>query len=502
MSIKINAVVAFIAFVRFLEGFSMIIKNMKVHLTYLLLVVFFFQTSAYAVAIDWSGHYRFDFISVDKSELTTGSHKSYLLNNLILMPHIIPSDGFEVVSKIHLTNDPASPYNNSSQAGLIWGGSVNPAAGPVSYTDNSNALSGSRPKTQLAISQLYLKVEQEWGSLVVGRAPVHFGLGITHNAGNDPFSHWYDTRDLLAYKIHIGNLFIMPSVSKQYAGDFSLGNEITNQTLHFEYKNHDTGDWLGLFYETSKGSASANDIPLAPIGGTAVDKALNMNSYNIILGKDFTHFNFRVEGGFQSGSTGIVNATGRNILLNSYAVVSEFNLFSNESKNTWNIKAGTVSGDNPDTEDFEGFLVDRNYDVAFLLFNHSLGQNVDVFKTSLGHDPTIAIKNSLDDEYMSNVLFIAPQWTRQLADRWKMKNTLIFARLNNAKMNIGSGIETISSDVGIEWDLGFHYKANDNMEWKFDLGLLKPGAAFKKGSLDHKISDTVFGFGTSAAITF
>jgi len=475
------------------------IRKLKVHITLLLVLPFLFQSYAFSVAVDWSGHYRFDFVDVDKAELKTGSHKSYLLNNLVLMPHIIPSDGFEVISKIHLADDPSSPYQNSSQAGLVWGGSV---TGPATHSDNSNALSGSRPKTQLSISQLYLKIDQEWGSLVIGRAPVQFGLGITHNAGNDPFSHWYDTRDILAYKMNIGNLFIMPSVSKQYANDFSLGNEITNQTLHFEYKNHDTGDWLGLFYETSKGSSTANDIPLLPIGGSAVDKAFSINSYNIILGKDFTEFNFRVEGGFQSGSTGIINSSGRNILMNSYAVISEFNIFSSESKNTWNIKGGTVSGDNPSTEDFEGYFVDRNYDVAFLLFNHTLGQNADIFKTALGHNPTITVKNSLDDEYISNVLFIAPQWTRQLADRWKMKNTFAIARLNNAQMKIGSSIETISSDVGFEWDLGFNYKANDNMEWKFDMGLLKPGDSFKMGSSALKNSEFIFGLGTSAAITF
>lgn len=478
------------------------IKKIKVQLALFLLFPFLFQASAHSVALDWNGHYRFDFMDVDKSELKSGSHKSYLLNNLVLMPHIIPSDGFEVISKIHLAEDSNSPYQNSSQAGILWGGSVSPTTGGSTHSDNSNALSGSRPKTQLAVSQLYLKVDQEWGSLVVGRAPVQFGLGITHNAGNDPFSHWYDTRDILAYKMHIGNLFIMPSVSKQYANDFAQGNEITNQTLHFEYKNHDTGDWLGLFYETSKGSSSANDIPVTPIGGSAVDKAFSINSYNIILGKDFTDFNFRVEGGFQSGSTGIVTSSGRNILMNSYAVISEFNIFSSESKNIWNIKAGTVSGDNPDTEDFEGFFVDRNYDVALLLFNHALGQNVDIFKTALARDPAISIKNSLDDEIMSNVLFLAPQWVRKLGERWKMRNTLTVAKLNNAQLKVGAITETISSDVGIEWDLGFNYKANENMEWKFDLGVLRPGNSFKKGTADLKTTDVVLGIGTSAAITF
>lgn len=462
------------------------------------------RSTAEAVILDWKGLYRVEYVDVDKAEMTSGSHKGYLLNNLVLMPSLLPSDGIEVVSRIHLTENDDPRYVDS-QMGFLWGNSVNP--GTSTYTDNSNAFSQHRAKTGLAISQLYLKVDQEWGSLVVGRAPIHFGLGITHNAGTNPFDHWYDTRDVIAYKMHVGNLFIMPSLSKQYANDFLAGNEITNQTIHFEYKNPESGDWLGLFYETSKGNRTINDVPTAPLNAAGgITDAFSFNSYNIVLGKDFSFFDFRIEGGFQSGTTGARDANDRDIRLGGYAVVGEFNVAAAESKNRWKVKAGSVSGDNPETEDFEGYLIDRNYDVALLLFNHALGQNADIFKTAIGHDYDASknrtIRNSADDEYISNVLFVAPQWTRQLADRWNMRNTLAFARLNNTRMKIGSSIEDISSAVGFEWDLGFSYKANDNVEWRFDSGLLFPGEAFKMGSAGLKTSKTVFGLSTAAAITF
>lgn len=462
--------------------------------------VLMFQQSAMGMMLDWKGQYRIEYVEVDKSEMTSGSRKGYLLNNLVLMPHILPSDGVEIVGRIHLTENSDPRYTNS-QMGSVWGNSA--AAGNYEYIDNSNALAQFRPKTPLAVSQMYLKLDQEWGSLVVGRAPVQFGLGITHNAGNDPFSHWYDTRDILAYKMHIGNLFIMPSISKQLADDFQLGNEITNQTIHLEYKNPDTGDWLGLFYETTRANPNANDIPLARLNGANLSGSMSLNSYNIILGKDFSQFNFRVEGGFQSGSTGAVTATAKDIKVSSYAVVSEFNIFPTDSKNTWTVKAGSVSGDNPDTEDFEGYLLDRNYDLAFVLFNHAVGSSTDIFKTKLGHaDPSsYTLRNSADDEFVSNVLFVAPQWTRQLADRWNMRNTLVAARLNNTRMTVGNSVEDISSDVGFEWDLGFSFKASDNMEWRFNSGLLVPGKAFKMGSADLKTS-TILGLNTAAAITF
>ena len=462
--------------------------------------------TANAMLLDWNGQYRFEYVEVDKTELQSGSRKGYLLNNLVLMPHIIPSDGFEVISKIHLTENSDLRYSQS-QMGMIWGNSANPCPNGTScstYFDNSNSFADQRPKTALAVSQLYLKVNHEWGTLLVGRAPMQFGLGITHNSGADPFSHWYDTRDLLAYKIFFENTFIMPAISKQYAGDFQLGNEITNQSLQVEYKNHDTGDWLGVFYETSKGNSIANDTPVNQgLAGVSVQGPLNINSYNVVFGKDFTQFNFRIEGGFHSGSTGTTDLNGRDVRLNSYAVISEINVHPESSNNRWNIKFGSVSGDNPDTEDFEGYLVDRNYDVALLLFNHSLGQNTDIFKTKIGHNPAFTNpRNSLDDEYMSNVIFFAPRWINKLNDRWEMQNTLLMARLNNSRTMVGTTVESISSDVGFEWDLGFNYKANDNMEWRFNSGLLLPGKAFELGSANISNTNSVFGFSTSAAITF
>ena len=481
---------------------------LKRGLFFITVVMFIFQQTANAVILDWSGNYRIEYVDIDKTTMAGGSRKSYLLNNLVLSPRIIPSDGIEVISRIHLTENSDPRYRNS-QLGWNWGGSVRNPSNSSSYMDDSNSLAQFRPKTDLSVSQLYLKLNQEWGALVVGRAPVHFGLGITHNAGNDPFAHWYDTRDVVAYKMHIGNLFLMPSVSTQFANDFQAGNEIVNQTLHLEYKNPDTGDWLGVFYETSRGNSSVNDVPVDAANDNAlraksVTSPLNLSSYNVILGKDFSAFNFRVEGGFQSGSSGAVNRDGKEIRMSGFAVVAEVNLHPGDSKNQWNLKTGTVSGDNPDTEDFEGYLLDRNYDLTFLLFNHALGQSSEIFKTKLGHPPSspnYSVRDSADDEFASNVLFVAPQWTRQLADRWIMRNTLAFARLNNTRLKVGTTVEDISADVDFEWDLGFSYKANDNVEWRLTSGLLIPGKAFKMGTADLKTS-SVFGLTTAAAITF
>lgn len=462
-------------------------------------LVLMIHPRAHAVAIDWSGQYRVELVDIDHTEMKDGSHKSYLLNNLILQPHVYGSDGFEVVSRLHLTDD----GTNQSQLGMRWGTphSTTDATGAGANSWNqSDSVSQNRPKTGLYLSQIYLKADQEWGQLIFGRAPMHFGLGINHNSGQDGFAHWYDTRDTLAYSIHWDNVVMTPSISKNFVDDFALGRETTVKSFRLEYKNPDNGDWLGLLYENTVGPKSANDIPL----GDTLSGGLDIKSYDLILGKSFGSFAFKVEGAVMDGASGKRDSnTNSDIKISNVAIVSELEFNKDTDPNQWKLKLGSVSGDNPSTANYEGFLLDRNYEVALLLFNHPLGDNADIFKTALGRESAgTPNANVADEEFISNVLFIAPQWRHQLAERWNMRNTLIYAGLSNNSVDIGGGnIEEIDSHVGLEWDLGFSYKANSNLEWKVDSGVVFPGKAFALGSA-NKSTSTVFGIVTAAAITF
>jgi hypothetical protein len=444
--------------------------------------------------LDWKGTHRVEFIEVDKPTLEAGARKSYLLNHLTLSPHIIAADGVNIVASFEILNN-KNGYKNS-KLGEVWGPGIGTTT-PSSRTD-SNTLSNQQPTSDLQVSELYMSINQEFGSLLLGRAPVHFGLGITHNAGMGPYDHWIETRDIVGYKFYVGNLFIMPSISKVKDGELRQGDDITDQTLHFEYSNPDTGNLLGLFYETRKSTIGSNDTPLAPLGASSKTTHFNTTSYNIIFGKTFESFDFKVEGAFKSGSTGLANSSGAEVHLNGFAVVSEFNLNRDEST-VWNIKFGTASGDNPSTESFEGYMLNRNYDIAMLMFNHPMGK-LDIFKTKLDRG-TSSAGTSADDESISNALFIAPSLKKKLSDKWVFSNTIAWAQLNNSNVNTGSSIEDVKSDIGFEWDLAFSYKPHNNIEWKNGVGFFFPGASFKGASLGLKNSN-VIGMTSAAAISF
>ncbi len=455
---------------------------------------------AQAYNIDWKGSYRAEFVEIDKPTLTSGSRKSFLLNHLTLSPKIIASDGVNIVSSFEVFNNANFA---ASKVGTVWGSGVNTTPGTAgTNSQNSNTISNQQPVGDIQISQLYLNVNEEYGSLILGRAPVHFGLGVTHNSGTSPFAHWYETRDTVGYKFLIGNLFIMPSISKVYHSDFTQGEDITDETIHFEYNNLETGNLLGLFYETRKSNFGSNDTPTATttLNGTK-EAPFSRTSYNIIFGKTYEDFDFKLEGAFQSGSTGL-RLAGEDVRLNGFALITEFN-FKNGTDSSWNIKVGNVSGDNPNTANYEGYITNRNYDVAFLMFNYPMGQ-VDVLKSGLGRDTTKAQSKTIDEDGISNALFFAPTYSKKLNTNWTMLNTIAWAKLNNADIRptVSSPVETINSQLGYEWDLTFVYKPHENIEWKNVAAFMFPGDAYKAGTMNLKKSSTVIGLQSTAAISF
>ena len=145
------------------------------------LSLFIATSNALALSIDWSGGYRLEYTEIDRPSLADNKErKAYALNFLYLQPKILASDGINIISRFDIFSNTRPAYKNS-QLGSTFGTGLSPANG-------SNITSQNQDANLLQVSQLYLNVNHEYGSLVAGRAPIEFGLGITHNVGLDPYS--------------------------------------------------------------------------------------------------------------------------------------------------------------------------------------------------------------------------------------------------------------------------------------------------------------------------
>lgn len=457
-------------------------------------LVFSFAGAASAMSVDWSGTYRAEWIQVNKPNLGEPSQtKSYGLNYLSLSPKIVASDGINISGKFDILGSSDPAYANS-QTGMLWGESTSTA--PV---DGHNTLGNTKEFSSVRVSQLYMTLEQEYGSLLIGRAPFEFGLGMLYNAGNGAFDHWLTTSDFVAYKFIVGNLSFTPMIGRTHVPDLATNatrGMTTDTIFNLQYESKDSGSLFGIMMARRRGAGRANDIDPATVGGTGSAGGYTMETTGAVLERTWEKFEFKMEAQFLKGHLGYDDAGGSAELEhNAYGIAVEMNLPRPSSKWEGGLRLGMASGDNPDTESQEGFFFHRNYDVAMLMFNHRMGVDdllgTNDFVKDAGHN----LANSLDDETVSNVAYLAPELRYAWSPKMVIKNSLVYAQLMAT-----SGAADATKDLGFEWDLTVEYKPRENVRWENRLGVLFPGSGFKNGT--DRDNAMTYGIETRAAITF
>lgn len=463
-----------------------------------------FSSQVSASNVNWSGLYRIEGYSIKNSEFNSnGRQKDYGLSHLILKPKVVAADGLTIYSQFHIFNS-GGTYANS-QVGQIFGNGVS-AGGSGQTFPGSNSGAQNQKEEDLKVSQLYLSLVQEYGQLLAGRVPIHFGLGMYHNGGFGMFDHWYDNRDMVGYKVIMGNLWFLPMMGKVKEGTINRSDDVTDFMFQFQYDNPESEIEMGLFWQIRKSGDQGSDGPLTDINGTnywgagASASQIDSENINIYAKKDTDTWMLGVEAGFQKGEIGVVNSGGGKVNQSGFGLALEAAYRPEEGKSEFGLMAGVASGDDRSTnDDFEGYLFDRNYNIGFLMMNHTLGQ-ADFFNTSMnGGGPNGSSENAgVDVETVSNVIYLSPRLKYKWSDRWTSRLTLVTGWLQentNAYLNTQT-----STDLGYEIDFSFDFTPQKGVTWINEIGLLMPGDAFKgDGSLD-----ATFGYGmtSKAAISF
>lgn len=458
--------------------------------------------SAGAVDLDWTGIYRIEGYHLVNSELSSGDREQgYGLHHLVLKPKIIAGDGLTIYGRFDLFNSDAGTLASNSQAGQFFGSGL--GDGSPSNVNDSNVLSQRQKAQSLEVTQLYLTFVQEHGALIAGRAPVHFGLGMTYNSGNGLFDHWYDTRDLIGYKIMMGNFYLLPMLAKINEGTVSRSDDVTEYLIQLQYENPETDLEMGIFHQVRTSNESGSDAPLGTspgenLGGAAAGRdKVDLQNTSLYAVRDRENMRAGVEVTFQGGRSGIRAADGERTSVSAFGIAGEFE-YRPDSKNfKYGLKAGIASGDDPSTDSkYEGFVFNKNYDVAILLFNHPLGKR-DFLRTTLsgsgaGADPI----EGIDTEAISNVVYFAPYLEYKIDEKWELVSSVVTGYLNrDPLLNV-----EVASDLGYELDFKLNYALKKGVVWQTGLGLLMPGQAFEgDGTLDSKFS---YGMSTKAAISF
>lgn len=463
-----------------------------------------FAQTALAGDIKWEGTYRFEGLKVYNPSLSdSGNNKAYLLHHLTLRPQFQAYDGLTIHSRFDLLNNSNHP---NDQLGQTFGVGVNGTPGTAgSNATNSNTLTDQQMSGALAVNELYANWIHEFGVLTVGRAPMHFGLGMQFNGGFGVFDHWLENRDLISYKMVMGNMTFMPVIAKSYEGSLDQEDDVNDYILQIDYQNPETELEIGFIYQArrSTSNANSNDTPTVVIGdGSTLVDNYEVDTYNVFVSQWVDAVKVAFELGVMSGNTGL-SKNGGEISHDAFGGALELSYHPEGSKWGFNIDLGYASGDDPATDNvFEGYVFDQNYDVAFLLFNHPMGA-ADFFRTSYlrntattGSATVPGAGVSFDSEAISNTLYLSAAAHYKWAGKYDLESRLTYAQLNKDPLN-----SDVDSNVGFEVDLSLKYEPFKGFQWINRAGIFLPGAAFEGGTNNLPVNNA-FGIETKAAISF
>ncbi len=472
----------------------------------LIAVIIGITNVAQAMVLDWQGMYRLEGVQLDNADLNTNHRDtSYVLHHLYLKPKIEASDGLKIYSRLDLFN---SGYYANSQMGQFFGNGPNPTgATPTSNERNSNALAQAQKDDTINVTELYLTLKSEsgYGMLIAGRKMFHFGLGISHNDGSGMFDHWFDSKDMIAYKMAVGNFTFTPIFAKINEARLNLGDDVNDYIMDLSYYNKDTDIRFGILYESRVTGGWGNDAPTATSGmtGTKVDH-WNGQRLNLYYERKFSEARVGFEAANNTGDSGISNGT-ESIALQGFGVALEVDYKPTNSRWSYALKTGFASGDDPKTTGkYEGFIFDRNYNVGFMLMNHVVG-GYDVFRTALGRSTTSSPVGGdtqssafADEESISNVMYFAPEFNYHWKTNLDLNMTIVTGALNVQP----DQTKTVDTGLGYEVDFSLVYKPSDKMVWVNTLGAVFPGGAISETLPTGTSSDYALGVTTKAAISF
>src|ERR1017187_9626312 len=247
------------------------------------LLVASFGSLAQAASLEWEGRYRVEgtYIKNFTLDAHAGIENSFIVHHLILEPKIVVSDGLILKTRFDVANN--NLKNN--QLGQVFG-TVSAGQPPAVFARTGDDYT-------VKATTLYANWINEFGSFVVGRIPFQFGLGMTFNDGSGPFDHWLSTKDIVAYKLALGNITITPAYGKVRESVFTNEDDINDYIIMAEYTNPETDLSMGVIYDnriapTDGGSPwVGNDIPvtyfntLATGGNYAIGAGYNLYNLNL-----------------------------------------------------------------------------------------------------------------------------------------------------------------------------------------------------------------------------
>ncbi len=488
----------------------------RIKLAALVVSFILYSPLANAIQLDWSGQFSWenqwlnnhqldrsrpafdndvDFVNRGGQYIRGAGERNIIWYSafLKLNPKIIVNDSVNIKSEWHV----GSPIYGFYGRGF-------PKA-----TDESMNLSGSNKDGMAITAQRYwANLITDFGTIELGRAPIHWGLGAIWNSGDNLFDKYQSTGDMIRVTSKFGNFWFMPSIVKIATGNSVGGSQdstgatlqgnddVTDVNIGGKYDNSEEDFELGLMWTHRSGSSSQNSLRANPMGTGS--NRMSYNIYDAYAKKRIGRYSLGGELPFFSGNVGALDGA-KEFSYKAYAIILE-GMYTSD---LWDIglKLGHVPGQpngattaaqpagsqalSAGDTTFRTIYLNKDYKLGLIMFNYNLNG-------LSGNNPDTVAAGSLKSPYdnpivNANYLAINP---RMKLDKWTLKFTAVLAYASNTVQNnkifynyeqrkFFHAIRDQSSFMGKEFDFGLDFKWDENFLVSWDTGLWFPGSYYK-----------------------
>lgn len=443
----------------------------KVLNSLIILTVFLFSVQTFAAAIDFHGFFGLQSTAIsnvrkasnsligtigETQEISDGDDNGSFHNYIfVLNPQIIINDGVSIFSELTAGNN---------EAGMRGG-----FLGDSSDQYKNNAYETHSSRSALQVNQLYTDIYADTATFRIGRFSRHFGLGAMINDGTQNWDRFASIYDGLEARFKIGNFHFIPGWarlnvgSKTNLGKSNVGktSDVREVSLQAVYDNPHKNLAIGVYYGKRN---EEEDNSLSQRGRAKFDLV------DIYIKKSWKDWSFSLEVPMLSGELGDVYGSSINSSAKSKALITEITY----STAAWDLglNAGMVSGDDGDTDDFEGIYLHPNFHVGEILFRYN-------------NEAFTGTDQALFESSISNARY-ARFFAHYRSGAWKWKMNVILATAdqvakagkqayNHEIKNRFNATQDQDDSYGMELNASFDYEWNPGLTVSSYMAYMKTG---------------------------
>jgi hypothetical protein len=470
-----------------------------------------YTSPARALDLDWHGQFR-----TETNWIYGYSHNRLLTTALATTDqgYFIPLNGDSPASFQNLflrltprviVSDNVSIYSNlwfgSPDRGIFGGNQVTTST--VNQTNTGNAT--------ISANTFYAEVATDFGTLVVGRLPLNWGLGVIWNHSTDGFDRMPSTGDGFRLETKLGAFKFAPAVYKYRAGTnyggsgtvagTNAGNSTaTDYSLALTYNNDDEQMDLGLlFLRRLAGMQAAVTDPFS-LTGTNTGYAFNV--WDFYATKKTGIFTISAEVPIVTGLVGS----------KTYSTVAGAMKVDTQLNDQWKIKlnGGLAGGQDSlgagaSAAKLTAFSFHPDYRPGLLMFNYNYRNLSDGSLSPFNNPVTNAQFVALGFDYNSNKWTYGFNWVYATASK-SADGTAGGSYYNtwdgHYKSN-NAGATAQEKGLGTEFDWNIGYDWDESLKFGLNMGLYFPGKFYEfSNSATLNETKTVFGMGMNLLVKF